>query len=54
MRGGVEGQAHPGGQVQVVLGDPRWRRETEVLQQSAEEHKELHLGQTLPQTDPTT
>lgn len=54
MRGGVEGQAHSWSQVQVVLRDSSWRTEAKVLQQSAEEDEELHLGQTLSQTHPAT
>lgn len=54
VSGGVESQAHPWTQVQVVLRDSSRRTEAKVLQQSAEEDEELHLGQTFSQTHPAT
>lgn len=54
MSGGVEGEANAWSQIQVILRNSRWCRETKVLQEGGEENEELHLGQRLSQTNPAT
>lgn len=39
-------------EVQVWLGNSRWKLEVEPLHETGEEEEELHFGKSLPSTDP--
>ena len=54
MRWRVEGEAHTGSQIQVILWNSRWRSEAKALHDCGEEDEELHPGQTLSKTNPST
>lgn len=54
MRPGAQGEAHYRHEIELILRHSWRRSETEVLQEGGEEEEDLHPGETLPQTCPST